>query len=162
MTIAPLSLDDGDHRQRLEGVDHSAYRPAPRQTQHVAVADDLAEEGGGGCRDTGVRLRSRPRDDDAVLEPEGLAQRRRAVGVDAERRDDLDPHHPALAGGLEEPGDLEPADAERGGEVHLGLAVDEVAAGDSRREDGLRGTEGFRHGAHPRARRRRLGHEVTC
>jgi len=47
---------------------------------------------------------------------------------------------PALAGLVDEPGDLEAADAELFGDLHLRSSVQEVTARDRREEDQLRGS----------------------
>src|SRR5687767_5007781 len=53
---------------------------------------------------------------------------------------DLDAHEAALPGQVEQPGDLEPVEAELLGDLDLRAAVEVVATGDRRRQDDLRGS----------------------
>jgi hypothetical protein len=60
-----------------------------------------------------------------VLEPESRAQLRRQARVQGPPgQADLDAHHPRVAGGVEQPGNPEPADAELVGDVDLGDALE--------------------------------------
>src|SRR3712207_4088031 len=74
-------------------------------------------------------------DDDRVLQPEPVLQPRGQVDVDLALVTDLDAHQPALAGRIEQPGDLEAAQAELLGDLDLRPAVEVVPASDGCRED---------------------------
>jgi len=74
-------------------------------------------------------------DDDRVLQPVPVLQPRRQVDVDLALVADLDAHQPTRASRVEQPGDLEAAQAELLGDLDLRPAVEVVAPCDGCRED---------------------------
>jgi hypothetical protein len=87
----------------------------------------------------GLRVVVRGVHDDRVLQSEPVLQPGRQLDVDLALMADLDAHQPAVACGVEQPGDLEPAQPELVGDLDLRTAVEVIAAGDGGREHDLGG-----------------------
>ncbi|MFC5041565.1 hypothetical protein [Ornithinimicrobium kibberense] len=105
------------------------HRPAPRHSEHVLRTDQATEQVRGSATDV-LPGRVRVRHDAALAQaPPAPDLRRQLEHLLLDRLDDLDPHDPRLLGHVQQTRHLEAAQAELGGDVHLGLAVEVVAAG---------------------------------
>ena len=67
-------------------------------------------------------------DDHRVLQPEPVHDLRSQIDIDQTRVTDLDANQPAVPGNVEEPRDLEPAQAELARDLDLGPLIQEVPA----------------------------------
>ena len=138
-------LDDRARRQPVERGGHVDGGPAPGQAQHIALVDQLAEQVGGHLAEVLrvgrlVLALRRGLDDDRVPQPVAGAQRVGALGVQLGGDADLDPYEITFERGLQDPGDLEAADAELLGDLDLGFALEVEAAGHGRRLHQLSGS----------------------
>jgi hypothetical protein len=123
----PGQLDDRARRELGERGREPAQRPRPGHAEDVAGRDEVHQ---GLARGLAQSVPQRllvvvgEVEHEGVPEPERRAQFRRKTRVQGPAgQADLDAHHARVAGGVEQPGNPEPADAQPVGDVDLGHAL---------------------------------------
>jgi hypothetical protein len=119
--------------------------PAPGQAQHIALVHQLAEQIGGHLAEVLrvgrlVLALRRGLDDHRVPQAVVRPERVGALGVQLRGYADLNPYKITFERRLQDPRDLEAADAELLRDLDLGLALEIEAAGHGRRLHQLRGS----------------------
>jgi len=124
----PGQLDDRARRDLGERGREPAQRARPGHAENVAVSDEVHQRLPRGLAQPvpeRLLVLVGEVEHEGVLETEGRAQLRRQARVQAPSgQADLEAHHPRVTGGVEQPGDPEPADAQPVGDVDLGGALE--------------------------------------
>jgi hypothetical protein len=124
----PGELDDRARRELGERGRQPAQRARPGHAENVAGRDEVHQRlARGFAQPVPQRLLVLVGEveHERMLEPEDRAQLGRQAHLQvAPGQADLDAHHPRVAGGVEQPGNPEAADAEPVGDVDLGDTLD--------------------------------------
>jgi hypothetical protein len=124
----PGELDDRARRDLGERSREPAQRARPGHAEDVAGRDEVHQRLARGLAEPvpqRLLVLVGEVEHERVLEPEGRAQLRRQARVQGPPgQADLDAHHPRVAGGVEQPRNPEPADAQPVGDVDFGDALE--------------------------------------